>query len=376
MSRPTSAIVDLSALAQNLAVIRSLVNKSVEIIPMVKADAYGHGAVRVVRQLCAQGVNIVAVALFNEAVALRDGGFPGDILLTCGLFPGEEAEAIRSGFIPFVFAEECLQRLEAAAKMLEQRARVHLKVDTGMGRLGVDAADFFTLAERIYRSPHLALDGVLTHLASADLDSPEENQYTRHQLESFALLRHGLEQRGLKVPRWHAANSAAVVRFPESLHTAVRPGIMLYGVSPSRDVDLSGRVKPVLKLRSEIAFLKQVPPGSAISYGRKTVVERASLIATVPIGYADGLPRTLPVGFPLLVKGRRCPLAGVVTMDMVMLDVTDVPGAAVGEEVVIIGESGDERIRAEDLASAARTIPYEILCGIGPRVMRVYQDHD
>jgi alanine racemase len=376
MSRPTFAVINLSALAQNLAVIRSLVNKSVEIIPMVKADAYGHGAVRVVRQLCAQGVNIVAVALFNEAVALRDGGFPGDILLTCGLFPGEEAEAIRSSFIPFVFAEECLQGLEAAAKMLERRARVHLKVDTGMGRLGVDAADFFTVAERIYRSPHLALDGVLTHLASSDLDSPEENQYTRHQLESFALLRHGLEQRGLKVPRWHAANSAAVVRFPESLHTAVRPGIMLYGVSPSRDVDLSGRVKPVLKLRSEIAFLKQVPPGSAISYGRHTVVERASLIATVPIGYADGLPRTLPVGFPLLVKGRRCPLAGVVTMDMVMLDVTDVPGVARGDEVVIIGESGGERIRAEDLAQACGTIPYEILCGIGPRVTRVYQDHD
>jgi alanine racemase len=149
---------------------------------------------------------------------------------------------------------------------------------------------------------------------------------------------------------------------------------MLYGVSPSQDVDLSARVEPILKLQSEIAFLKQVPPGSAISYGRKTVVERASLIATVPIGYADGLPRSLPAGFPLRVKGRRCPLTGGVTMDMVMLDVTDMPGAAVGDEVVIIGDSGGERIRVEDVARAAGTIPYEILCGIGPRVERRYLD--
>jgi alanine racemase len=376
MSRPTQAVIALAALAHNLAVVKSLVDKSVEIIPVVKADAYGHGGIQVARKLHAQGVNILAVALFSEALALRQGGFPGDLLITCGLFPGEEEAAIQNGLMPFVFAEEGLAWIEAAARKLGRRGRVHLKVDTGMGRLGVDEADFFTIAERILRSPHLVLDGVLTHLASADDASPEENVYTRHQLESFALLRHGLEQRGFKVPRWHAANSAALVRFPESHHTAVRPGIMLYGVSPSKDVDLSGRVQPVLKLRSEIAFLKQVPPGSAVSYGRRTVVERASLIATVPIGYADGLPRTLPIGFPLLVKGKRAPIAGVVTMDMTMLDVTDVPGVAVGDEVVIIGESGSERVRAEDLARACDTIPYEILCGIGPRVERVYQDHD
>jgi len=376
MSRPTCAIVDLSALSGNLSFVRSLVHKSVEIIPMVKAEAYGHGAAAVVRKLHAQGVNIVAVALFGEALALREGGYPADILITCGLFAGEEEEAAAKGLIPFVYGPEPLDRIETAAKKLGRRAKVHLKVDTGMGRLGADEADFFALAERIYRSPHLALDGVLTHLASSDLDSPEENAYTRNQLESFALLRHGLEQRGFQVPRWHAANSAAVVRFPESHHTAVRPGIMLYGVNPSPDLDLAGRVQPVLKLRSEIGFLKRVPPGSAISYGRRTVVERESLIATVPIGYADGLPRSLPVGFPLLVKGKCAPIAGVVTMDMVMLDVTEVPGVKQGDEVVIIGESGDERIRVEDLARACGTIAYEILCGIGPRVERVYQDHE
>lgn len=161
MSRPTCAIVDLSALSHNLSIVRSLVNKAVEIIPVVKAEAYGHGAVPAVRKLHAQGVNIVAVALCSEALALRESGFPADVLITCGLFAGEEEEAVAKGLVPFVYGPEPLDRIEAAAKKLSRRAKVHLKVDTGMGRLGVDEADFFALAERIYRSPHLVLDGVL-----------------------------------------------------------------------------------------------------------------------------------------------------------------------------------------------------------------------
>jgi alanine racemase len=372
MSRPTTALVDLSALSHNLACARSRVNKSVEIIPVVKADAYGHGAKEVVRRLYSQGVNILCVALLDEALALRQSGFAGEILVSNGLFPGEEEEAVARGFIPFVLSSESLERLEAAARKRGQPAKVHLKVDTGMGRIGVDPGEFFPLAERILRSPHLTLDGVLSHLASADLNSPEENDYTRRQIESFALLRAGLERRGYKVPRWHLLNSAGLIRFPEALHTAVRLGIMLYGVSPSEDVDLSDQLQPVLSLKTQITFLKKVPPGSAISYGRQTVVERPSLIATIPIGYADGLPRTLPVGFPLLVRGRRAPIAGVVTMDMTMLDVTDVPGVARGDEVVIIGEQGGQLIRVEDIAKACGTIPYEVLCRLGPRVPRHY----
>ncbi|OGP59300.1 MAG: alanine racemase [Deltaproteobacteria bacterium RBG_13_61_14] len=374
MSRPTTALVDLSALSHNLACARSRVNKSVEIIPVVKADAYGHGAKEVVRRLYSQGVNILCVALLDEALALRQSGFAGEILISNGLFPGEEEEAVARGFIPFVLSSESLERLEPAAKKLGQPAKVHLKVDTGMGRIGVDPGEFFPLAERILRSPHLTLDGVLSHLASADLNSPEENDYTRRQIESFALLRAGLEKRGFQVPRWHLLNSAGLIRFPEAHHTAARLGIMLYGVSPSDDVDLSDQLQPVLSLKTHITFLKKVPPGSAVSYGRRTVVERPSLIATIPIGYADGLPRTLPVGFPLLVRARRAPIAGVVTMDMTMLDVTDVPGVARGDEVVIIGEQAGERVRAEDIAKACGTIPYEVLCRIGPRVERRYHD--
>jgi len=374
MPRPTHALVDLSALSYNLSFLKSLVNNSVEIMPVVKAEAYGHGASRVVHKLSQQGVNIVAVAILAEALALRESGFAGEVLVMGGLFSGEEEEAVARGFIPFVSSADGLDRIAAAAKKLGKRAKVHLKVDTGMGRLGADAMDFFALAERILTSPHLALDGVLSHLASADLDDPEENEFTRRQLEDFQLLRRGLEGKGFRVPRWHLANSAALVRCPESHHTAVRPGIALYGISPSEDVDLSAKIRPVLSLTTRIAFLKKTPPGSAISYGRKTVVKRPSLIATLPIGYADGLPRRLPVGFPLLVRGRRAPTAGVVTMDMTMADVTDVPGASLGDEVTIIGEQAGERLRAEDLARACGTIAYEILCALGPRVPRIYSE--
>lgn len=372
MTRPTAASIDLSAIAQNLAYVRSLVPPGVEIIPVLKADAYGHGAVELSRQLYSQGVKILCVALLSEALAMRRAGFPGDLLISGGLFPGEEEEALAQDLIPFVFSAESLDRLEAAARKLNRPARVHLKVDTGMGRIGVEPADFFRLADRIRRSPHLHLDGVLSHLASAQINSSEENDYTQRQIQNFALLRAGLEKQGVPVRRWHLLNSAGLLRFPHAMHTAVRPGIMLYGVSPAEDITLPAQIKPVLSLKTQITFLKKVPPGSAISYGRKTIVARPSLIATLPIGYADGLPRTLPTGFPLLVRGRPAAVAGVVTMDMTMLDVTEVPGVSVGDEVVIIGEQNGRRVRAEDLARACGTIPYEILCGIGPRVPREY----
>ncbi len=374
--RPTTAHIDLGALRHNLAQVRRLAGAR-EVIAIVKADAYGHGAVPVARALAAEGVTRFGVALVEEGRVLREAGVRGEILVLGGFVEDQAAEIVELGLTATIFHAGHADALNEAARRAGRAAPVHAKIDTGMGRLGfaVDAAPDAVAA--LARCAFLRLEGLMTHFADADLADPA---YAREQVARFDAVAETVRRAGVRIPIRHAANSAAVMAASwrsaggGPLYDAVRPGLMLYGVHPGPAVGAGVDLRPVLSLTTRILLLKRVPPGMPISYGRTFVTRRDSLIAVLPIGYADGYPRALSNAGRVLVRGRAAPVVGRVCMDLTMVDVTDVPGAAEGDEAVVIGARGAAAITAEDVAAGAGTIAYEILCGIGPRVPRRYLD--
>lgn len=374
--RPTTAHIDLGALRHNLAQVRRLAGAR-EVIAIVKADAYGHGAVPVARALAAEGVSRFGVALVEEGRVLREAGVRGEILVLGGFVEDQAAEIVELGLTATIFHAGHADALNEAARRAGRAAPVHAKIDTGMGRLGfaVDAAPDAVAA--LARCAFLRLEGLMTHFADADLADPA---YAREQVARFDAVAETVRRAGVRIPIRHAANSAAVMAASwrsaggGPLYDAVRPGLMLYGVHPGPAVGSGVDLRPVLSLTTRILLLKRVPPGMPISYGRTFVTRRDSLIAVLPIGYADGYPRALSNAGRVLVRGRAAPVVGRVCMDLTMVDVTDVPGAAEGDEAVVIGAQGAAAITAEDVAAGAGTIAYEILCGIGPRVPRRYLD--
>lgn len=377
--RPTVAQVDLGALSRNVARLRATIGPQVAIYGVVKADAYGHGAVEVTRVL-EPLVDGLAVSLVEEGLELRDVGVVKPILVLGAYYGHYHSEVLEAGLTPVVYdlgeferfgrapVRRRAHRSQAnAAARASEAWPVHVKIDTGMNRLGLAPAAMAEFASAANRFPQLAVDGVCTHLASADVDSPE---FTQAQLARFAGALSDLRRSGISPRLIHAANSAGAVRFPEARFTAVRPGLAIYGGMPSevvRRVDL----EPVMSLRTRIMALHGVVRGGAVSYGGLWRAERDANIATLPIGYADGYPRHIE-GAEVLIAGRRAPVVGAVCMDMMMVDVTDIPGVAVGDEVVLIGRSGDQTLLADDLARWSGTISYEILCGISKRVPRIY----
>lgn len=374
--RPTTAHIDLGALRHNLAQVRRLAGAR-EVIAIVKADAYGHGAVPVARALAAEGVTRFGVALVEEGRVLREAGVRGEILVLGGFVEDQAAEIVELGLTATIFHAGHADALNEAARRAGRAAPVHAKIDTGMGRLGfaVDAAPDAVAA--LARCAFLRLEGLMTHFADADLADPA---YAREQVARFDAVTETVRRAGVRIPIRHAANSAAVMAASwrsaggGPLYDAVRPGLMLYGVHPGPAVGSGVDLRPVLSLTTRILLLKRVPPGMPISYGRTFVTRRDSLIAVLPIGYADGYPRALSNAGRVLVRGRAAPVVGRVCMDLTMVDVTDVPGAAESDEAVVIGAQGAAAITAEDVAAGAGTIAYEILCGIGPRVPRRYLD--
>ncbi len=378
--RPTVAEVDLAALGRNAARIRATVGPSVAVYGVVKADAYGHGAVPVVSVL-EPLVDGLAVSLVEEGLELRDAGVQKPILVLGAYYGHYHSEVLEAGLTPVIYDAGEFERFGRAP--VRRRARrskkartggdegqwpVHVKVDTGMNRLGLDPGAIPGLAEVAGGFPHLAIDGLCTHLASADLASPDDTlaQLARFRQAVSAARAHGIRPRVI-----HAANSAGAVRFPAARFSAIRPGLALYGSMPSAVVARTD-LEPVLSLRTRIMALHRVARGGRVSYGGRWRAARESAIATLPIGYADGYPRHVE-GAEVLVRGKRAKVVGAVCMDMMMVDVTDVHGAAVGDDAVIIGCSGTETIRAEDLARWSGTISYEILCGISKRVPRIYR---
>jgi alanine racemase len=366
-SRPAWATVDLAAVRHNTAAIAELVAPAA-VCAVVKADGYGHGAVAVSRAALDAGAQWLAVAAVDEGVELREAGIHAPILVLAEPPPVAFDDAVAHRLTPVVYTAAAIEAVEAAASV-HGRARVpvHLKVDTGMHRVGAAPADASALAEAVARSRHLRLEGLLTHLAVAD--EPDRDADTKAQVERFEEVRDALAARGIVPDVLHAANSAAAIAHESARYDLVRCGIALYGCAPSPA--LAGRVdlRPALSLSAEVTFVKEVEAGEAVSYGWRYTCPERTVIATVPLGYADGVFRRLSaVGGEVVIGGRRCPMAGTVTMDQLMVDCGPGADVKVGDEAVLLGAG----ITAEEWAERLDTISYEVVSRIGPRVPRRY----
>ncbi len=374
--RPTWATVDLAALAHNYDLIKARVAPRCGIMAMVKADAYGHGAVQVSRALEKRGVRALGVATVEEGLELRDAGIKTEIIVMGGLMGmGSPAskKMVEANLTPVINSSGVLESLDADARATGRKIPVHLKIDTGMSRLGVRPESLDHLLGKIKQCPHLRVEGVMTHLAEADVAD-----VSARQMNIFMASREKIEQTIGAIKVWHIANSMAVLRgepvdVPGASEVWVRPGLALYG-------DCNGcnfakeTLRPVMGLMSKAVLLKRVPAGARVSYGGTFTTKRQSRLAIVPIGYADGYPWALSNKASVLIRGQRAPVVGRVTMDMIVVDITEVDGVAVGDEVVLLGVQGNERITLHELASLAGTITYEILCGISKRMPRVYAE--
>ncbi len=367
--RPAWAEVDLGLLKQNFRNIKRAAGSPV--MAIVKANAYGHGAVECSKALIDAGAEALGVAVGLEALELRAGGI-GAPILVLGYTPPEQAQALVEQQVDMtVYTTDHLQYVAEAASRAGKRARVHIKVETGMGRLGTAPGPALdALLDALTELSQIQLVGIFTHFASSE----EDHEYTRHQFENYKRALRALENRGLEGVLRHSANSGAVMDFPETSLDIVRPGILLYGYYPSQSVARRADVKPVLSLKARIAHLRLAGEGETLGYGRTHKVTSPTLVATLPIGYADGYDRRFSNRGHVLVRGKAARVLGRVCMDQMMVDVTQVEGVSVGDEVVLIGRQGDMSCSAEDLAASIDTIPNELLAQIGRRVPRVYTE--
>ncbi len=369
----TWAEIDLDALSRNLAAVRTLAGAGVEVMLVLKADAYGHGAVPVAWHLLRQGVSILGVGDSTEALELRAAGITTPILILGAVVAGEMEDVIRGGILVTVHSSDRVRALRRAAEQSQTRVGVHLKVDTGMGRLGCHPKRAVGIAREVTRSRRLDLQGVCTHLAGT---KPGGNGESARQLARFRSVLAALAKDGIQPPWRHAYASNALLEGsaspggPTPEFNLVRPGLALYGVATGAGAQ--GRLEPALSWRTQIVFLKDHPRGSRIGYAGTFTTRRPSRVATLPVGYSDGYRFAFSNNAEVLVRGQRCPVVGRVSMDYVTVDVTDVAGARVGDVVTLLGTDGAARLPVEELAERAQTIPYEIFCGIGRRVRRIY----
>ena len=368
VGRPTIAEIDLSAIAHNFRQIRKLVGPDVKICPAVKADAYGHGAIPVSRAVLAEGADMLGVATVEEAVELRETGIDAPILIFGCLFEDQIPDVIEHDITPMVCSRSFAEELSRQALVSGKRIKVHVKVDTGMGRVGVQADEAVDFVLGIHELSGLEIEGIFTHFPSSD---EEDLGFTHRQIADLKEIIRDIESAGVSIPIRHAANSAAILGIPDSYFNMVRPGLVLYGLY---DSDISGNVdlRQAMTLKTKIACLKELPPGRTVSYGRTFTTSRPTLVATLPIGYADGYNRLLSNRGPALVRSQRVHVIGRVCMDQTMLDVTDVPGVLVGDEVVLYGTQGNETISIREIARILNTITYEVACSVSRRVARVY----
>lgn len=366
----TWAEIDLDAIRFNLARIRELVGDKVKILASVKADAYGHGAVPISKTALEAGVHWLGVSHVKEALELRSFFPAAPILILSSGMRGHSEYIVRNNLTPVVSSLEIARDLAQTALYAGKKADIHFMLDTGMGRIGVWHENCLPLLEKISRIKGIRLQGLASHLATADDVDPA---FCLLQLERFCRVAESLAGKGIKVALRHIANSGALINLPASRLDMVRPGIMLYGIYPAEHLRPAVELKPALALKTQVAYLKTVEPGRTISYGRTHTVKEKTRIATLPIGYGDGFSRAHSNLGEVLIRGSRAPIVGIVTMDQVMVDVGKISGVEVGDEAVLIGAQGEEQITAEEAASRIGTISYEVLAQLGKRVSRVYK---
>lgn len=369
--RPTHVAIDLAALRFNLHQVRRQAGAGDKVLAVVKADAYGHGAARVATALQAAGVDLFGVAISEEGMELRQAGIERPILVLGGLYPGQEPDIFRYRLTPALFNLEAAQRLNRAAAEAGRVCPYHLKIDTGMGRVGFRPEALADVLPRLAACSHLRLEGVISHLAMAD---EPERPFTDEQVRLFRACLAQARDAGFAPEFVHIGNSAAIFtrQLPEC--NLVRPGIVLYGGLPAPSFAGRIEVRPVMSFRTSVALIKRVPAGTGVSYNHRFVTERETVLAAIPVGYADGYNRRLSNCGEVLVRGQRARVAGTVCMDWTMLDVTDIPGVEVGDEVTLLGRDHGDCITAEEWAARIGSISYEVFCQVSKRVPRIYRD--
>jgi alanine racemase len=368
---PSVAEIDLGALASNYRAIKAAGNGA-ELMAVVKADAYGHGAIEVTRALRGEGCGHFGVARVCEARELRAAGVHERIYLLGGFLAGEAEEIVSLDLTPFVYDVALIAPLGRA---VEAQARtdfqIHLKVDSGATRLGILPGELDQAIEELFRAPSLTVEGVCTLLVNAgDPQSP----VTGAQLEVFNAAAARLRAAGIDPRVAHVANSAASILRPDAHYNLLRPGLAIYGLPPVPAVRERVELRPVMTFKTRVVQVKRVPAGVGVSYGHTFVTPRPSAIGVLAVGYADGYRRGLQHGGEVMIRGRRAPVVGAVCMDLTMVDLTDIPGAAIGDEVILWGGAGEAMISVNDIARLAQTISYEMLCTVGKRVPRVYRE--
>ena len=384
--RATIAEINLEAFRHNLRTIKMVVGPDTTIMAIIKADAYGHGAVKCAQAALKEGINHFGVGIIQEGIELRESGISSPILILGGVYPDETEELIKHNLSTSLSNTTLLNTISKQAKLNGKKIGVHIKVDTGMSRLGVKPENFSHLFKSVMNDKNLTIEGVFTHLARAD---EEGFQVTDNQISCFSKVLEKINidnfselfntNESLYI---HSANTAGLLRFPESRFNMVRPGISLYGSLPSPVINRTlsmllkekglAEFKPVMNWKTKVIQVQDLQKGTPVSYGGRYVTKRDSRIATLPVGYADGLSRRLSNKIDFLIKGKHAQQIGTICMDMCLVDVTDIQDISIGEEVVIFGNQGNAQIQVDELATKAETIPYEILCGVGKRVPRVY----
>lgn len=369
--RPAWAEIDLDNLAHNMREVRRIVREDISVMAVVKANAYGHGSIETSKVFLKNGACYLAVATLGEAIELRRAGINAPILILGYIKNSQHHIAVEEDITETIYNMESAKFLSDAAVKLKRKAKVHIKIDSGMGRIGF-RPDEKSIEEivNIAKLPNIEVEGIFTHFAKAD---ELDKTFTIEQYEKFQWIIKELENKGLNIPIKHASNSAAIIDLPEYNLNMVRGGIMLYGLYPSDEVIKEEvKLKPAMTLKAEISNIKVVPKGTGISYGQIFVTERESKIATIPIGYADGFTRLLTSKSEVAIKGQRVPVVGKICMDQSMIDVTDVENVHIGDEVILFGDGSFGSPHIDEVAKTLGTISYEVLCMVGRRVPRVY----
>ena len=369
--RPVWAEINLDNLAHNIKEVRRVTKESSLVTAVVKANAYGHGSIEAAKVFLRNGADRLAVATLSEAVELRRAGIEAPILIL-GYTPDcQHSIAVQNNITLAIYTIESAMELSRVATEHKKIAKIHIKIDSGMGRIGFRPEEHsLKLIEEITNLPNLEVEGIFTHFAKAD---EVDKSYTKTQFDRFKWVIDNLKERKIEIPIVHASNSAATIDQPEYNLNMVRGGIMIYGLYPSNEVKKQNvDLKPAMTLKAKISNIKQVPSGTGISYGQIFTTERESKIATIPIGYADGYTRLLTSKAEVSIKGKRVPVVGKICMDQCMIDVTDIEDVNIGDEVVLFGDGSNNSPHIDEIAEALGTINYEVICMVGRRVPRVY----
>jgi alanine racemase len=369
--RPAYAEINLDHLAHNMREVRRLAGKESQVMAVIKADGYGHGAAKIAQTLLDNGADRFAVAVLDEAIELRKAGFEVPVFVLGYTQPERAEEVMKYELEQSVYSLEAASALSKAATEQKKTALVHIKIDTGMGRIGLQAnTEAVEIIKSINALPNLKIKGIFTHFAVAD---EVDKTYTQMQFDKFKWICDELENNGVNIELKHCGNSATIIDLPDMHLNMVRAGIMLYGLAPSKDVMLNKlELKEVMSLKVRITHVKEIEAGQSVSYGRRFIADKKATIASLPIGYADGYTRLLSGKAEALVKGQRVPVVGRICMDQCMIDVTDIENVKVGDEVVLFGSQGDGFISIDEVAEKLGTINYEIVCMISRRIPRVY----